>query len=231
MRILIVEDEQKLAAVLKRGLEEYDYSVSVTYDGQEGLEMASSKNFDLLILDIMLPRLDGITLCQKLRLAGNDAGILMLTAKDALADRVNGLDSGADDYLVKPFVFRELLARINAICRRGASQSNASLEVGHLKLDLITHQAIRDGKKIDLTAKEFAVLELLMRHPGQLLSRETIAEQVWSEHFPQESNIVDVYISMLRRKIDNGYPTKLILTVQKIGYRLVVPGKIEQVYD
>jgi DNA-binding response OmpR family regulator len=228
LHILIIEDEQKLADMLKRGLEEYEYSVAVAYDGLKGWELASSKLYDLLILDIMLPGLDGITLCQRLRQAGSDMGILMLTAKDALADRVTGLDAGADDYLMKPFAFRELLARINAITRRGGKYPNSFLEAGELKLDLVSHQAIRLGKTISLSAKEFALLELLMRHPGQMLRRELIAEQIWHERVAHDSNIVDVYISFLRRKIDSGFQPKLIQTVQKAGYRLSVPDQSER---
>jgi DNA-binding response OmpR family regulator len=230
MRILVVEDEEKLAAVIKRGLEEYAYTVYVAHDGQEGLDRARAIKFDLIILDLMLPKLDGLTLCKELREQGNEVGILMLTAKDALTDRVTGLDAGADDYLVKPFAFRELIARIQAICRRGANQHNVTLEVGDLKLDLVTHQAERDGKTIPLSTKEFALLELLMRHPNQMLSRTIIAEQVWTDHFSNDSNVVDVYISFLRRKIDDDFQVKLIQTVQKLGYRLSIPAKNEQGY-
>jgi DNA-binding response OmpR family regulator len=230
MRILVVEDEEKLAAVIKRGLEDYAYSVYVAHDGQEGWNQARSKKFDLILLDILLPKLDGIALCKKLREEGNEAGILMLTAKDALTDRVTGLDAGADDYLVKPFAFRELIARIQAICRRGTNPPNKTLEAGDLKLNLITHQAERDGKTISLSTKEYALLELLMRHPNQMLSRAVIAEKVWAEHFSNDSNVVDVYISFLRRKIDHGFQVKLIQTVQKLGYRLSIPEKNEQGY-
>jgi DNA-binding response OmpR family regulator len=227
MRVLVIEDEPKIAAFIKRGLEENAYVVDVAYDGKEGYEWAHTFNYDFIILDLLLPKLDGLKLCQQLREEGNPASILMLTAKDTVDDRVTGLDAGADDYLVKPFAFRELLARLRALRRRNFDQRKTVLVIGDLKLNLITHQAVRQGKTIDLTAKEFALLELFMHHPNQLLSRTVIAEHVWEYGFYQESNVVDVYVSYLRRKIDDPFDEKLIQTVRGVGYRLVEPEKSE----
>jgi len=227
MRALVVEDEQKIAAFIKRGLEENAYVVDVAYDGEEGYEWARTQEYDVIILDLMLPKLDGIQLCKKVRQEGQQAAILMLTAKDTVDDRVIGLDAGADDYLVKPFAFRELLARLRALRRRRTNRRTTTLEIGDLKLDLMTRQAERQGQVIDLTAKEFALLELLMRHPNHLLSRTVIAEYVWDYTFFHESNVVDVYISYLRRKIDDPFDVKLIQTVRGMGYRMVDPEKNE----
>ncbi|NOZ49136.1 MAG: response regulator transcription factor [Chloroflexi bacterium] len=223
MRVLVVEDEHKIAAFIKRGLEENAYAVDVAYDGEEGYDWARSFDYDFIILDVMLPKMDGISLCRRLRQEGNRANILMLTARDSIDDRVAGLDAGADDYLVKPFAFRELLARLRALARRGSEQRTTVLQVGDLRLDLMTHQAERGGHKTDLTAKEFALLELLMRHPNQVLSRTIIAEHVWDYDFYSQSNVVDVYIRYLRRKVDDPFPEKMILTVRGMGYRLVEP--------
>lgn len=220
MRVLVVEDEPKIAAFLKRGLEENAYAVDVARDGEEGLAWAQAFPYDLIILDIMLPKLDGVTLCRRLRAEGNRANILMLTAKDDIEDRVTGLDAGADDYLVKPFAFRELLARLRALQRRGAEQRTTRLQVADLVLDLVSHQAMRGGRTIELTAKEFALLEFLMRHPNQTLSRTVIAEHVWDYDFYNQSNVVDVYIRYLRKKIDDPFELKLIQTVRGMGYRL-----------
>ncbi|MEJ5246388.1 MAG: two-component system response regulator RppA [Caldilinea sp.] len=220
MRVLVVEDEPKIAAFLKRGLEENAYAVDVARDGEEGLAWAQAFPYDLIILDIMLPKLDGVTLCRRLRAEGNRANILMLTAKDDIEDRVAGLDAGADDYLVKPFAFRELLARLRALQRRGGEQRTTRLQVADLVLDLVSHQAMRGGRTIELTAKEFALLEFLMRHPNQTLSRTVIAEHVWDYDFYNQSNVVDVYIRYLRKKIDDPFDLKLIQTVRGMGYRL-----------
>lgn len=220
MRVLVVEDEPKIAAFLKRGLEENAYAVDVARDGEEGLAWAQAFPYDLIILDIMLPKLDGVTLCRRLRAEGNRANILMLTAKDDIEDRVTGLDAGADDYLVKPFAFRELLARLRALQRRGGEQRTTRLQVADLVLDLVSHQAMRGGRTIELTAKEFALLEFLMRHPNQTLSRTVIAEHVWDYDFYNQSNVVDVYIRYLRKKIDDPFDLKLIQTVRGMGYRL-----------
>lgn len=223
MRVLVVEDEQKLAGVIKRGLEENGYGVDVVHDGRQGLEQARRHPYDFIILDIMLPKLDGLQLCRILRGEGQTAGILMLTAKDTIDDRVVGLDAGADDYLVKPFAFRELLARLRALQRRSSQEPATTLTAGDLTLDLVSHQAERQGQVIELTAKEFALLELLMRNPNLPLSRTVIANHVWDHGFYHESNVVDVYISYLRRKVDDPFDVKLIRTVHGRGYRLVAP--------
>ncbi len=220
MRVLIVEDEHKIAAFIKRGLEENAYAVDVAYDGEEGYEWAQNFPYDIIILDVMLPKLDGVALCKRLRAKGGNASVLMLTAKDAVEDRVAGLDAGADDYLVKPFAFQELLARLRALRRRGGDQRTTQLRVADLTLDLVTHLAERDDQSIDLTTKEFALLELFMRHPNQILSRTVIAEHVWDYDFYSQSNIVDVYVRYLRKKIDDPFDEKLIQTVRGAGYRL-----------
>jgi len=225
MRVLVVEDDRKIAAFIKRGLEENACVVDVVYDGQEGFEWARLNEYDTIILDILLPGMDGVELCKRLRQEGRETGLLMLTAKDAVEDRVTGLDAGADDYLVKPFAFRELLARLRALRRRSAQQKTTTLQVGDLKLDLLAHRAERRGQVIDLTAREYTLLELLMRHPNHLLSRTVIAEHIWDYSFYHESNVVDVYIAYLRRKIDDPFDVKMIQTVRGMGYRLVDPGR------
>lgn len=225
MRVLVVEDEPKIAAFIARGLTENAYTVDVAHDGEEGYEWARNFDYDFIILDLMLPKVDGITLCQRLRRAGKRVRVLMLTAKDSVADRVTGLDAGADDYLVKPFAFQELLARLRALGRRdGESQANL-LQVGDLTLDLITHRAKRQGQSVELSTKEFALLEFLMRHPDQVLSRTVLGERVWGYDFYHQSNVVDVYIRYLRRKIDEPFAVKLIQTVRGTGYRLEAPGQ------
>jgi len=225
MRVLVVEDDRKIAAFIKRGLEENAYAVDVVYDGQEGYEWARAYSYDILILDVMLPGMDGFQICKRLRQEGRETGLLMLTAKDAVSDRVTGLDAGADDYLVKPFAFRELLARLRALRRRSTHQKSTTVQVGDLKLDLLTHRAERQGQIIDLTAREYTLLELLMHHPNHLLSRTVIAEHIWDYSFYHESNVVDVYIAYLRRKIDDPFDVKMIQTVRGMGYRLLDPGK------
>lgn len=221
MRVLVVEDEPKIAAFIKRGLEENTYAVDVAEDGDEGYEWARNFTYDIIILDLMLPKLNGIELCKRLRRDGNAASIIMLTAKHTVEDRIEGLDAGADDYLVKPFAFGELLARLRAVGRRATDQARTTnLCVGDLILDLVKHCAKRSGQTIDLSAKEFALLEMLMRHPNQVLGRTLIAEHVWGYDFYNQSNVVDVYIRYLRRKIDDPFETKLIQTVRGMGYRL-----------
>jgi heavy metal response regulator len=220
MRVLVVEDEQKIAAFIQRGLQEEHYAVDVVADGEEALECAATTRYDLIVLDILLPGRDGFSICQELRRRDNRTPILMLTARDTVDDRVRGLDSGADDYLVKPFAFKELLARLRALARRPPAIQGTVLTVGDLTLDTVRHQAVRGGQAIELTAKEYRLLELLMRHRNQVLTRTIIAEHVWSYDFYSESNVVDVYIRNLRRKLDDGYATKLIQTVRGVGYRL-----------
>ena len=221
MRILIVEDEPKICAYIKRGLEEQGYAVDTASSGREALELTLRTPFDLMVLDIMLPELDGITVCEKLRQKEVRTPILMLTARDTVEDRVAGLDAGADDYLIKPFALSELLARLRALCRRDHTATKSPvLAVADLTLDTRSHRVSRNGKTIELTAKEFAVIECLMREAGYALSRQTIADHVWDCSVFNESNIVDVYIRNLRRKIDAGHELKLIHTVRGIGYRL-----------
>jgi heavy metal response regulator len=220
MRILVVEDERRITAFIKRGLEEERYAVDVAYDGEEALDWAAVANYDLIVLDVLLPKKDGIEVCRELRAQGNKVPILMLTARDAIEDRVQGLDSGADDYLVKPFAFQELLARIRALLRRSGEIKTPRLQVGDLVLDTLTHRSTRGGQVIELTAREYALLEFLMRHPGQVLSRTQISEHVWNYDFFTTSNVVDVYIRYLRRKIDKGFEIKLLQTVRGVGYKI-----------
>lgn len=223
MRVLIVEDEIKMAAFLKQGLEEQRYAVDVAHNGEDGLHWALNFPFDLLILDIMLPGLDGMELCRILRNRRIATPILMLTARDAVDDRVTGLDCGADDYLVKPFAFRELLARLRALGRRDSVHITSVLRVGELTLDTVTHVVRRGDRVIDVTAKEYELLEFLMLHPNQVLSRTVIAEHIWNYDFSPESNVVDVYIRYLRRKIDDDYEDKYLRTLRGSGYQLVDP--------
>jgi heavy metal response regulator len=220
MRILVVEDERRIAAFLKRGLVEESYAVDVAYDGVEALDWAAAVDYDLIVLDILLPRKDGIQVCCELRDRGNSVPILMLTARDTIGDRVRGLDSGADDYLVKPFAFQELLARVRALLRRSGTAKTSHLQVGDLALDTLTRRASRGGQVVELTTREYALLEFLMRHPGQALSRTQIVEHVWNYDFFTTSNVVDVYVGYLRRKIDREYEVKLIKTVRGVGYKI-----------
>ncbi len=221
MRILIVEDERKISAYVKRGLEEQGYAVDAAFTGREALDWAEAVDFDAILLDILLPELDGLAVCRELRKRGTRTPILMLTARDSLDDRVAGLDAGADDYLVKPFALKELLARLRAITRRAADTARSSvLQIADLTLDTLTHRVRRGDAAIELTAKEYAVLECLMREPERVLTRTMIAEHVWNYDVFNQSNVVDVYIRNLRRKIDDGYEVKLIHTVRGAGYRL-----------
>ncbi|HZU05949.1 MAG TPA: response regulator transcription factor [Chloroflexota bacterium] len=223
MRVLIVEDERKLAGMLKRGLEEHGYAVDVAYDGEEGLSLAEVEPYDLIVLDVMLPKLDGFTVCRRLRAAGRNMPVLMLTARDAVDDRVAGLDSGADDYLVKPFAFRELLARVRALLRRESFSRDPVLRVADLEVNTVTREVRRGGKPVELTSKEYAVLEYFVRHPNQVLTRTQIAEHVWNYNFVAMSNVVDVYIRYLRRKLADDREPRLLRTVRGAGYQLKVP--------
>lgn len=221
MRILLVEDERKISAYVKRGLEESGYAVDPVYTGKEVLDWAEAAHYDLIILDILLPELDGFSVCRELRRRGDRTPVLMLTARDDIDDRVAGLDAGADDYLVKPFALKELLARLRALTRRaGESPKSPVLQFADLSLDTRTRQVRRGGKRIELAAKEFAVLECLMREPGRVLTRTQIAEHVWNYDTFNQSNVVDVYIRNLRRKIDDPFEQKLIHTLRGAGYRL-----------
>lgn len=223
MRILVVEDEKRLAEVVKKGLAEEGYAVDIAYDGEEGQYMAESTPYDLVILDIMLPKKDGITVCRELRLKGINTPILMLTAKDSVEDRVKGLDSGADDYLVKPFAFSELLARVRALLRREALSKAPKLQVGDLVMDTLTREVWRGDKKIELTTKEYALLEYLMRHPNMVVTRTMLMEKVWDFDFEGISNVIDVYIRRLRYKLDKEGEESIIETVRGAGYRLREP--------
>ncbi len=220
MRILVVEDEAGIARFIRQGLSEAGYAVDVASDGEEGLDYALVAPYDLIILDILLPKMDGLRLLRELRDRGVRTPVLLLTALDAVDDRVRGLDSGADDYLVKPFAFPELLARVRALLRRPPLQSNTVLRVGDLEMDLVRREVRRAGRRIDLSPREFSLLEYLMRHPNQVLTRTQIAEHIWNFDFYAESNVVDVYIGYLRRKIDRGFDRPLIHTVRGVGYRL-----------
>lgn len=219
MRVLIVEDRANLSAYLKRALEEQGYAVDLACTGREALDWAGVVEYDLIVLDIMLPEIDGITVCRRLRRQGNQAAILMLTARDTVDDRVVGLDAGADDYLIKPFELKELLARLRALSRRSTVKSS-TLNVADLSLDTRTRVVMRGNSLIILTTKEYAVLECLMREPDRVFTRTEIAESVWNYDVYNQSNVVDVYIRNLRRKIDDSFDQKLIHTVRGAGYRL-----------
>jgi len=228
MRVLVVEDERKISTYLKRGLEEQGYAVDTAFTGREALDWAEAVPYDMIILDILLPEMDGLTVCRELRKRDNRTPILMLTARDAVDDRANGLDAGADDYLVKPFALKELLARLRAMSRRNADTPKSPvLQIVDLTLDTLTRRVKRGGKIIELTSKEYAVLECLLREPDRVLTRTQIAEHVWNYDVYNQSNIVDVYIKNLRRKIDDGFEIKLIHTVRGAGYRLSVENDAE----
>ena len=220
MRVLVVEDEVKMAALLQRGLREEGYAVDVASDGSEALWLATENGYDAIVLDVMLPDVDGFEVCRKLREAGRWSPVLMLTARDGVPDRVAGLDAGADDYLTKPFSFAELLARLRALVRRGAPERPAVLRVGDLVLDPATRRVARNGTPVELTAREFALLEFFMRHPGEVLSRTRLIEHVWDFAFEGDSNVVDVYVRYLREKIDRPFARDSIETVRGAGYRL-----------
>jgi two-component system, OmpR family, response regulator len=220
MRILVVEDEEKMAGLIRRGLREEGMAVDVAGRGEDALWMAGSTEFDAIVLDLMLPGIDGLETCRRLRDDGVWAPVLILTARDAVSDRVAGLDHGADDYLVKPFSFAELLARLRALVRRGAAERPAVLEVGDLRLDPATHRVTRGGTEISLSAKEFALLEVFMRHEGEAMSRFALLEHAWDYDYENRSNVVDVYVRYLRQKVDRPFGTDSIETVRGVGYRL-----------
>jgi two-component system, OmpR family, copper resistance phosphate regulon response regulator CusR len=220
MRILIVEDERKTADYLHQGLSECGFVADIAERGHDGLNLALGHDYDLVVLDVMLPGRDGWSVLAALRAAGRQVPVLMLTARDSVPDRVKGLGMGADDYLVKPFAFSELLARIRSILRRGPTRQSEVLQVLDLELDLPRHKARRGGEGLDLTPKEFALLTLFMKHKGEVLSRTLIAEQVWEMHFDSDTNVVDVAVRRLRSKVDDPYERKLISTVRGVGYML-----------
>jgi DNA-binding response OmpR family regulator len=220
VKILIIEDEPKVVAFLKKGLQEQGYDVTVAYDGQMGERLATKDNFDMIILDVIIPQLNGIELCKRIRQDNEQVPILMLTALGTTDDKILGFDAGADDYLVKPFEFKELLARIKALTKRssGIIQSSNKLKVGGLEIDLDRKIARRAGKSIELTAKEFSLLEYFMRNAGRVVSRADISEKVWDISFDTGTNIVDVYVNILRKKIEKGFDSKLIHTRIGMGY-------------
>jgi two-component system OmpR family response regulator len=224
MRVLVVEDEVKMAALIRRGLTEQGLTVDIAGDGEEALGMARSAEFDAIVLDVMLPGIDGFETCRRLRGEKIWSPVLMLTARGALEDRVAGLDGGADDYLTKPFAFAELLARLRALARRGGNERPTVVEVGDLRLDPASREVWRGETEIPLSAKEFTLLEAFMRHPGSVLSRTQLLEQAWEYDFEHRSNVIEVYVRYLRRKIDLPFGVKSIETVRGAGYRLRKDG-------
>jgi DNA-binding response OmpR family regulator len=225
MRLLLVEDEKKVADFVARGLRAERFAVDVAYDGNSGWDLASSVNYDAIILDLMLPGLSGTELLRRLRKRDSNAAVLVLTARDGTADKVENFEAGADDYLTKPFAFAELLVRIKALLRRPPANRSHLLRVADLEVDRLTQQVRRAGKRLDLTVKEYALLEYLVAHAGRVLSRTMIIEHVWDESFEGLTNIVDVYVRHLRAKVDDPFPTRLIHTVRGVGYSINEDGK------
>ncbi len=220
MRVLIVEDEKSLADILKKGLEEEGYAVDVAYDGEDGLFMAENEPSDIVILDIMLPVIDGITILKSMRKAGVKTPVLMLTARDAVTDKVAGLDSGADDYLTKPFSFEELLARMRALLRRNTEVNSSVIVIGDLAIDTAAHEVTRGGKAVVLSAREYTLLEYMAMNRNTVLSRTSLTEHLYDRDFDLDSNVIDVFINRIRNKIDRRHGTKLIHTVRGAGYML-----------
>jgi len=220
MKILIIEDEKKVAKFLQQGFEEERYAVNVAYDGDIGTTMALSETFDLIILDILLPKKDGISVLRHIRAKHITTPVILLTAKSAIDDKVEGLDAGADDYLTKPFAFAELLARVRSLLRRGAAEKSIFLKAADLQLDTVAHKAKRGDKVIELTGKEYALLEYFMRNINRVLTRTLISEHIWNYNFDTGTNVIDVYINHLRSKIDDGFDKKLLHTVRGVGYVL-----------
>ncbi len=220
MRILIVEDEYRLSNIIKKGLVEDGFAVDQAFDGEEGQFLAESEQYDLIVLDIMLPKIDGLQLCQQLRRKNIKTPVLILTAKSTTEDKVAGLDSGADDYITKPFSFIEFRSRIHALIRRSHQETSPILRVEDLEVDPLKHVVKRGKKSINLTPKEFAVLEFLLRHKGEVVSRTMITEHVWDYNFDGMSNVIDVFVVSLRKKIDGGFESKLIQTIHGVGYKV-----------
>ena len=224
MRILIVEDEKRIADFIARGLKEEHYAVDIAYDGEQGSYFAEINPYDLMIFDIMLPKRDGVDICRQLRSKKINTPILMLTARAAVKDKVTGLNAGADDYLTKPFSFEELLARVKVLLRRPTANKTPVLKADDLELNQLSHEVKRAGKAVVLTAKEFSLLEYLMLHAGQVISRSMISEHVWNEQFDSMSNVIDVHVRNLRNKIDDGFKRKLLHTLRGSGYMLKNSG-------
>lgn len=224
MRVLLIEDEPGMAKFIRQGLLENGFAIEVASDGEEGLEYALLSEYDAIMLDVMLPVMDGLELLRELRDRGKKTPVLLLTARSEIEDRVRGLDLGADDYLVKPFAFSELLARLRALGRRPPLQSQPILSAGDLEMNVAAREVRRNGQVIELTPREFALLELLLRHPNQVLSRTQIAQQVWNLDYYAGTNVVDVYIGYLRRKVERGFDHPVIHTVRGVGYRLSAEG-------
>jgi len=220
MKILIVEDDRQASASLRKGIGEAGLAVDVAYRGDDGLHLARTGDYDLIVLDVMLPGCDGWSVIAELRASGRQTPVLFLTAMDTVSDRVRGLDLGADDYLVKPFAFSEFLARVRSILRRGSGRQKEILRIADLEVDTLRFAAIRSGRKLDLTPKEFSLIALLARRAGDVLSRTLIAEQVWDMNFDSDSNVVDVHVRRLRAKVDDPFPLRLIHTVRGVGYVL-----------
>lgn len=220
MRILLVEDEVKLSEIIKKGLEENDFAVDQAYDGEEGMFLADTEEYDLIILDVMIPKKDGVLFCKELRKKKVITPILMLTAKSRLEEKVDGLDAGADDYLTKPFEFAELRSRINALIRRSHKQPESVIDIMDLVIDPIAHTVKRSGRDISLTPKEFAILEFLARHKNEVVTRTQILEHTWDYNYESMSNIIDVFIAALRKKIDGNSKNKLLFTVRGVGFKL-----------
>lgn len=220
MRILVIEDETRLARLVRRGLMVEGHAVDIAATGEEGLDWLAAASYDAIILDVMLPGIDGFEVCRRIRRSRVQTPILLLTAKDAVPDRVTGLDAGADDYLIKPFALAELTARLRALCRRPASTDGVMLQVGDVRLDPANRRVWRGDAVIDLPNKEFRILEYLMRNPDRVLTRSMIADHVWDYDFPNLTNVIDVHIRALRRKLSDPYPGRLIQTVRGSGYRL-----------
>src|SRR5215472_12869808 len=222
MRLLIVEDEPKTAAYLKKGLGENGFITDLAHDGDQALDFTAAAKYDLIVLDIMLPRRDGWSVLEALRARGNETPVICLTARDAVEDRVKGLQGGADDYLTKPFAFSELLARVRTVLRRSPQRVSELIRIADLEVDLARQRAVRGGRRLDLTQKEFSLLSLLARNAGNVLSRTAIAEQVWDMNFDCDTNVVDVHMRRLRSKVDDPFPRKLIRTVRGVGYSMNV---------
>jgi heavy metal response regulator len=220
MRILVIEDEKKVANFIKKGLEEEHYAVDTAYDGEEGLDLAEANEYDLIVLDLMIPKIEGLEVLKTIRGKKNNTPVLVLTAKNTVEDIVKGLDAGCDDYLTKPFAFMEFLARVRALLRREKKDKEPLLRIGDLTLSLVTHKVTRKEKEIELTSKEYALLEYFMRNPDKVLTRTMISEHVWDYHFDSMTNVIDVYVNYLRKKIDKDFEPKLIHTLRGIGYMM-----------